>query len=233
MIIIISLILAIAPALLLVYYYYRQDRKKPEPKGLIIRIFLIGILSTFPILILELILSSLKGLFGGHPLLLAFFEGFIIAACCEEYIKYLVVKRYVYHDIHFDEEVDGIVYAVVASLGFACLENVIFVLDTNLATALVRAVTSVPLHALASGMMGYYIGCAKFAVTPEEERSLLTKGVLVAIVIHGVYDFILLAQPIFGRTSSLAIVILLFFVFLGLKEKIKYALATDTMMHRS
>jgi protease PrsW len=231
--VIISFILAVVPALFILRYYYKQDKKKPEPKGVVFKLFFMGMLGTIPILFLEALVSQFKGLFVWHPLALAFFEAFVVAALCEEYIKYSIVKKYAYHDIHFDEEMDGIVYAVVASLGFACVENIIFVINHNFAVALVRGFTSVPLHALAAGLMGYYIGCAKFADSRKAEKLFFFKGLAIAILIHGLYDFIIFSQPVFGEASTLAIFILLFFTFKDLKGKIKKAVIEDAFMQRS
>jgi RsiW-degrading membrane proteinase PrsW (M82 family) len=192
-----------------------------------------GVLGTLPILLLELGMSQLKALFVWHPLATAFFEAFIVAAFCEEYIKYRIVKKYVYYDVHFDEAMDGIVYTVVASLGFACVENVVFVLKHDIGVALIRGFTSIPLHALAAGLMGYYIGRAKFADSSSAERAFFLKGLTFAILVHGLYDFIIFSRPVFGEASGLGIFILLYFSFKGLKEKIKATVTEDSLLLRS
>jgi RsiW-degrading membrane proteinase PrsW (M82 family) len=140
-----------------------------------------------------------------------------------------VVEYFAYHKDAFDEVMDGVVYTVVASLGFACMENILYVLPGGPLTALVRAFTAIPLHAFASGLMGYYIGRAKFAATPRQERALIRTGLIVAVVIHGTYDFLLFASGsgLIGRWWSLGIVPLLFATLLALRSRVRRAKADD------
>jgi RsiW-degrading membrane proteinase PrsW (M82 family) len=228
----IPIILAIVPALLLVWYYYRQDKQKPEPKSLITKTFLLGIVATLPVIIIELLVTSLQGFFSWFPLLYYFFKAFIVAALCEEAFKLLIVKKYVYNNIHFDEIMDGIVYTIVASLGFACMENILYVIGGGLSVAILRAFTAVPMHAVASGMMGYYVGKAKFADGKDQERSFLYKGLWIAIVIHGLYDFFIFIIPISHPFVGLAIFPLLIWTFIKLRGKIKSAIAEDVKAGR-
>jgi len=218
---------AVVPTLLLVWYYYRQDKRKPEPKGLITGIFLLGIVVTFPVIVVEVLLGNFERVLSQIPVVYHFFRAFVVAALCEEWFKLLIVKHVAYRTVHFDEIMDGIVYTVTASLGFACLENILYVLDGGIQLALLRAFTAVPMHALASGMMGYYVGRAKFAADPDRERSLFRKGLWSAIVIHGLYDFILFASPGFIPLLSFSIFPLLIIVFFMLRKKVKLAIAED------
>ncbi|MCP4134968.1 MAG: PrsW family intramembrane metalloprotease [bacterium] len=233
--ILISLPMAAAPALLLVWYYYRQDREKPEPKGLVIKIFLLGIVSIVPAMLLEMLVQFLGSTLDNFPVLVNLFRAFIVAGLCEELVKLLVVKQFVYNKIEFDEVMDGIVYTIVASLGFACFENVLFVINGGLPVAIMRSFTAVPMHALASGMMGFYIGKAKFAGTKKEEISFMMRGLIIAVLIHGLYDFVLFIEPFLasvfseeiGVFVSLTIFPLMIFVFFILKGKIKSAITED------
>lgn len=218
---------AVIPTLLLVWYYYRQDKRKPEPKGLIMIVFGLGIVVTIPVIVVELLLGSFEWIVQEIPLLYHFLRAFVVAALCEEWFKMLVVKHAAYRNVHFDEIMDGIVYTITASLGFACLENILYVLDGGLQVALLRAVTAVPMHALASGMMGYYIGQAKFAADPAREKALFRKGLWAAVFIHGLYDFILFASPEMYPLLSLSIFPLLLVVFITMRKKIKLAIAAD------
>jgi len=168
----ISFVMAVIPSVLLVCYYYRQDNKKPEPKGLVIKIFILGIVCVIPVIFLESLACLFNRMFAWSPVLFNMVRAFIVAGFCEEFIKLRVVKIYAYNDIHFDEVMDGIVYTVVASLGFACIENIIYVMSTNLQVAVFRAVTAVPMHAVCSGLMGYYIGKAKFCRIRERGEYL-------------------------------------------------------------
>jgi RsiW-degrading membrane proteinase PrsW (M82 family) len=223
----ISFLLAAAPAFILLRYYYRQDRERPEPKGLVVRIFLLGIVATFVAIPLELLMSVFQGLFADFPLLTALFKAFVVAALVEEYLKLTIVRVFAYRNRNFDEIMDGVVYTVVASLGFACMENILYVMGGTIGTALTRAVTAIPLHATASGLMGYYVGRAKFAPSPRMEIALIKRGLRVAIFVHGTYDFLLFAVPVFGTLPLLGLIPLLLGAFLTLRSRIRIALAED------
>ncbi|MCD4780976.1 MAG: PrsW family intramembrane metalloprotease [Candidatus Omnitrophica bacterium] len=221
--ILMSFVMAAVPSLLLTVYFYRQDKRSPEPKRLILKIFLLGVIFTFPVYILETIISRTNIYFSISPFLFYFFEAFVVAGLCEEYIKLGIVKRYVYHDRHFNEVMDGIVYAVVASLGFACMENILYVLNGTWRTALARAFTAVPMHAVCSGMMGYYVGLAKFATTKKREEFLISRGFWQAVLIHGTYNLLLFVSPMPGLIYSLCVVMYLFCTFLKLKDRMRRA----------
>lgn len=233
MYVLISFAMAVAPALYLVRYFYKKDINRPEPKGLIVKIFLLGVASTIVALVLELLVARLGGRFIRSELTMHLFRAFVVAGFCEEYIKLRVVKRFAYNQPAFDEVMDGIVYTVVASLGFACLENILYVLGSGISTALLRAFTAVPMHAFMSGIMGYFIGRAKFARTKTRERLLLAAGLLIAVALHGAYDFLLFAAPTRGMHLALGILPLLVAAFIVLKLLIRSATAEDARAGRA
>lgn len=232
--VLISFLSAVIPAIALLVYYYKQDKAKPEPKGLVIKIFILGILSIIPVILVELFISSAEPILEPIPFMLPFFSAFIVAGLVEESFKFLIVKKFAFNKDPFDEHMDGIVYTVAASMGFACLENVIYVLNTNISTALIRAVTAVPLHAFASGIMGFYIGKAKFASSELEQDRLFRKGLISAIFIHGSYNFFLMAAPDMaeyfgdaGALSSFLIVPIIIYAFIKLRQLVKAAISSD------
>jgi RsiW-degrading membrane proteinase PrsW (M82 family) len=224
----IPLVMAVAPSIFLVCYYYKQDIKKPEPKHLVIRIFLFGIAFTIPAIVLEIFFDEIFVFVMKDSIIHDLLKAFIVAAFIEELIKLLIVKWFAYNHVHFDEVMDGIVYTIMASLGFACLENIIYVIDGGFTIAFVRAITAVPMHAVASGMMGYYIGKAKFSENKTEENSLISKGLWYAVLIHGIYDFLLFASPRFGLIFASGVFPLIIITFFILKEKISLAIAEDS-----
>lgn len=230
--------MAVIPALFLVRYFYKKDNLKPEPKGLIRKIFLLGILSTIPAIILELLVTNFKDLFTSNPIIVIAFEAFIVAGLCEEWIKYKVVYHFAYKRSEFDEIMDGIVYTVVASLGFACMENVLYVINGGINVALMRAFTAVPMHAFTSGIMGYYIGQAKF--DEANKKKYFRKGLIIAILIHGFYNFLLLGSPVFsklwGETAggliALGVIPLLIILFIHIKKLMIRAKESDRLAGR-
>jgi hypothetical protein len=128
-----------------------------------------------------------------------FLDAFLIAACTEETLKLACVLLYLWRKPHFDEVMDGILYTAAASLGFALLENILYA-GGNLAIGILRALTAVPMHALASGLMGYFVGRARFA--RGAAAPWLAGGLAVAVAIHGFYDWALMSQGGFGIAPS-------------------------------
>ena len=190
--------LAFAPGIFWLWYFYRKDKLEPEPRGLVIRMFFFGMLATIPAIILELPFKK--------PELLLLV---IAAPVAEELCKFLTVRWTIYKNNNFDEPMDGIVYGAATALGFASAENVFYLLgayfspeeifpganpDQALWTVFsVRALLSVPGHALFGAVWGYALGWAKFS-EPKHGRKLVVRGLLLAIVLHGVFNF-LLVQP--------------------------------------
>ena len=208
--IIVNIVLALVPSLLLLLYFYRRDRQKREPISLVWKIFAIGCLSVVPAGIIELVLDAFSGYFAG-PLLI-FIRAFIIAALVEESLKLSVVHFFVYNRKEFDEVVDGIVYTISASLGFAFFENMLYSFGPP-ATLVIRGITAVPLHAIASGIMGYYIGISKMGGV-----SMIGKGLFYAVLIHGLYDYFLFTGTIIAFLV-IPLLIICWFILRNLTNK--------------
>lgn len=88
---------------------------------------------------------------------------------------------------------DGITYCIIASMGFAILENIVYTLQYGWQTGVMRAFTAVPAHALFSGIMGHYMGIAKFTKDPILAKKLMRRGLIAGIFFHGLYDFLLMS----------------------------------------
>lgn len=233
MYILISLIMALAPAFFLLWYFNRQDKAKPEPKGMILKIFLWGVFIIIPAIIIEIVIDNFYStLFAASPLLYITAKSFIVAGLIEEGLKLWVVLQFAYKNVNFDEAMDGIVYAIVASLGFAAFENVIYVMGHGIEIALLRAFTSVPLHAIAAGIMGYFIGQARFAENSQIEIKLILRGLIYAVLIHGLYDFLIFGNEIFGFYPALLNIPLLIGGFIYLRHLIKLAISDDKIAGR-
>jgi len=181
--------LAVAPGIFWMFYFYLKDRFEPEPPALVGSTFLLGGLAVIPVALLEHLSLYLVPMF-----LLAIAIGPLI----EELAKFLVVRWFAYGDPEFDESMDGIIYAVAAALGFATLENVLYVatsafmsLPLGLGVAAVRAILSVPAHAVISLSWGAALGWAKF-MPPWQGRLLVLAGFLLAVILHGVFNFMVM-----------------------------------------
>lgn len=212
--ILLSLLIALAPGIFLIWYFNHRDRYEPEPKKMIIKIFLFGALMVIPAALLEtLIVSIINNVAEGLSNIII--VSFLVVAPIEESLKYLTVRKWIYDSLEFDEVMDGIVYTVSASLGFATLENVFYVLTMGHAVGVARAFLTVPGHALFGALMGYYLGQAKF--NPEKESQLILKGLCYAILCHGLYDFLVLTRSAF----SALVVLLLITLALWIRQQLK------------
>jgi len=120
----------------------------------------------------------------------AAWTAFLHAAIPEEFYKLVVLMTFCWFSRHFDEPFDGIVYGATVSLGFATLENVLYVSQGGLVVAILRAVTAVPGHAFCGVVMGYFVGRAKFASTGR--TWIIMQGFVLAVVMHGLYDLFLM-----------------------------------------
>lgn len=185
---------AVIPPLILLYIIYRMDKLEREPRNLLFSLFLRGVIAMVPILILELIGDSVIGIFSWSEMLYLFFAYFIIPGFIEEGVKYQVLVRRIWNDPNFNYTFDAIVYAVFVSLGFAAVENIMYVLTSGFSTAVVRAIFSIPGHAMFGVVMGAGLAKAKRLEVqgdfPGAEKAKNHAWILAA-VLHGFYDFLL------------------------------------------
>jgi RsiW-degrading membrane proteinase PrsW (M82 family) len=180
--------LAFAPGLFWLWYFYRRDILEPEPAWLIARTFLLGLFITFPVSIIEGVVSL-----AGFPDVFLVVVG---APIIEELGKFVVVWFTMYPNREFDEPVDGIEYAAAAALGFASIENARYIVLAYLSspvsaidTYVFRAFFSVPAHALISSTWGYALGRAKFSGRGRSSGVILW-GIIAAITLHGIFNLL-------------------------------------------
>lgn len=185
------ILLAVAPGILLMAYFFRRDQHEPEPPRKVFKVMLFGALAAIPAVIMELVGEKLMPSIDNGGVADIAVKMFLIVALSEELCKLGVVKWVIYHDPEMDEPFDGIVYCVAASLGFAILENILYVLQGGVVIGIMRALLSIPAHALFAVFMGFYVGLSKFAPTPAKRRALIWRGLYVATFSHGLYDFVL------------------------------------------
>jgi len=207
-----SLILAaIAPAFIVIIYIYVKDKYEKEPKQVMFYSFLLGaIVSVLISTILYVFFDYLLPLPDDNNILQLFIKAFFVVALIEEFSKYVIVRYFSQPKKAFNEPFDGIVYAVMVSMGFALVENLFYVFQGGLEVALVRAFTAVPAHATFGVLMGYFMGKAKFNGKRIADNLI---GLSLAILFHGAYDFFLFIKFIPGiwiaAFISLTIAILL------------------------
>ena len=184
------LLASLAPVFVILFYIYFRDKYEREPLGLLIKALLLGIIIVIPVIFMErllLILMPPAGKVGE-----AAYHAFVVAGMTEELFKFLALYLLVWKSPSFNEKFDGIVYAVFVALGFAGVENVIYVLEGGMQTAITRALTAVPAHAIFGITMGYYLGIAH--MYKELRGNYLARALLVPVILHGIYDFILMVE---------------------------------------
>lgn len=141
-------VLAVAPVFTIILYVYFQDLYEKEPKRLLFLSFIFGaILSIFIVFVLYLFTGRLIPITDKFSFWQQFIQAFFVVALAEEFSKYVIVKYYAQPKKAFNEPYDGIIYAVIVSMGFACTENILYVLEAGYETAILRAFTAVPAHA--------------------------------------------------------------------------------------
>ncbi len=212
-----QLMLAILPGLAIAWFIYRMDKYEREKFFPLTFSFFLGMLITLPIMEAQKWFYYM-GWEQTQSLLPAIFVSFILVSLTEESVKFLALLFATAHKRYFNEPLDGIVYAVMISMGFATLENIYYALEFGMPTTALRALTAVPAHAVFATMMGYYVGKAVFR--PHEKKRLLLRGWIVAFAVHGIYDFFII-QEIYDALALLAILTLsisLFFAFRLIRE---------------
>jgi len=185
--------MAVAPTLICLVYMYIRDKYEREPWRMLATGIVVGTIITFPIMqgqgFVARFMPLAIGQFGE-----AVFTSFAIAGFVEEAFKFIALYLLVWRSRELNEPVDGIVYAVFISLGFAGVENVLYVFNPQLggwSTALMRAVVSVPAHGLFGIIMGYHFAIARFE--PHSKNLRIFMAFFAAWVAHGVYNTILLS----------------------------------------
>jgi RsiW-degrading membrane proteinase PrsW (M82 family) len=201
------IIIALAPVFVIATYIYIRDKYEREPIRLLLISLVVGCVITIPVSIIEgLLMAGGQGLVG---LASAAWSAFVVAAFTEELFKLLALYLLIWRNRHFNEKFDGIVYATFISLGFAGIENILYVSDGGISVGITRAFTAVPAHALFGIIMGYQFGLARFY--PNERSWRLFLAFLMPILLHGIYDFILMSNH-----ASLLFVFIPFLIFLWL-----------------
>lgn len=182
--ILVSLLAALVPAFLLLRYFIKKD-KYPEPTRLLVNTFVLGCLIVIPVVLMALPLMGFVES-QSDPFTRSILQAFALAAIPEEAMKFWVVWFYCARKSDFDEPMDGFVYGATASLGFAALENVLYVMTGGLEVAVARALTAVPAHAFFGAIMGYYVSQAIFGKGGRAKNAFL--ALFVPILLHGLYD---------------------------------------------
>ncbi len=192
------LVTAFLPVAILAAFILCKDRAQPEPPQQLLKAFVLGGLSVIPALAFVALLAVL----GLVPAAVqtpgqAVLSAFCAAAIPEEGAKLLMLWLLLRRNPWFDERVDGIVYAVCLSLGFAAVENLLYLIDHAeqlMQVGVARALFAIPGHFCDGVLMGYYYSLAAFVARGRIRRRLLT--FLAPVLAHGLYDSFLFVADV-------------------------------------
>lgn len=209
-------LITILPVILLLWFVYKRDYIAKEPVGLLVLLFAVGCLSTFPATVME---SLLMVGCPDVPVLSGLYRGFVVAGFSEELCKLVLLAMVVWRGRNFNEYFDGIVYAVFVSMGFACVENFLYVFGQasygeSLSTGLMRALLAVPAHFLFAVTMGYHLSFAKFDSLAKWKH--LFYALFIPVLLHGTYDALLMIPETLNM-PIIATALFVLFVFFDIK----------------
>lgn len=205
------LALAIIPGLLIIIYVYAKDKVEKEPIPLIIKLVVLGALSCIVAGTAESGLAQVYPQYPKGTLEYALITSFGLAALCEEIVKYLAMRIGSWRYKGFNYRFDGIVYGVSAAVGFAVLENIMYVAQYGLPTAITRAFMAVPLHAFCGVFMGvFYSYTKKAAIQGKSGFKSFILSLIVPMLIHGIYDTLAFLGTEEATYALLGFVVLLY-----------------------
>ena len=222
---IILLAAAVLPAAFLLYRVYKMDTIEKEPWSILRKLLLWGALSGIPAALVESLLTGVvQNLLEEGTLLYNFVFGFIVAALVEERFKFFFLYKFTFKNPAFNYRFDGVVYAVFVSMGFAILENVLYVFQGGLGVALSRALLALPLHAACGVYMGIAYGQQKVnSLYKSASFGSVARACLpVPILIHGFYDscaFSAENYPIFLLVFVVFVILMFLMVYRSLKRE--------------
>jgi RsiW-degrading membrane proteinase PrsW (M82 family) len=200
-----GVLIAIIPAAVWLFFFYRRDRLEPEPKHMVFRLFLLGALlaSAVGMPVLDNLFAIPDWLYSS-PVWAHLLGSFLLVGFVQEFLVYTAVRFTVYSSQEFDEATDGIVYATAAGIGYATLQNIVFVIASGgvaLGTGSVYIVLNTLAHASFAGVIGYFLGRQKF-----EERPLwwMPVGLTAAAALNASFFYFrgTLTQASFGAAAN-------------------------------
>jgi RsiW-degrading membrane proteinase PrsW (M82 family) len=193
----IIIIVALLPSVLLWGYIWKSDEKK-EPTSWLAKATRYGFFICFPVALVEWLINSILFYPDGNPttLLGTTAEAFFVAAIPEESFKLLALWLVLRKNPYFDEHFDGIVYAVCVGLGFAALENLLYLfgnMENWVSVAILRSLLTVPGHYAFAILMGYYYSKYHFVDHSRKTAALI---IVAPVLVHGLYDALLMTSEI-------------------------------------
>lgn len=216
-------VISLVPALGWAWFFREQDIYEKEPPRLLLLCFFAGMLAVLPAILLE---EPFRGLMEQGSIGERLVTAFLVVGLGEEALKLLAVYLSVYTRDDFNEAIDGMIYSIMAALGFAAVENLLYTITFGIQVAPARALVSSLAHSAFSGLAGYHLGVAKF--TRGQARWQIANGLVTAAFLHGLYNTLLMFELI----SPLGIIALLAGLYWWVFARFKAAIALSPFRHR-
>lgn len=225
------LILALLPIVCFGGWIYYKDRYEKEPVIKLFKYFLMGILVSIITIFIESYLSKFNNLSGIESNI---YTAFFVVALTEEGVKSIILIPTLLREKDFNEKLDGIIYSIILSLGFATVENIIYLMkeriDLSFGLGITRGLISIPSHIMFAITMGYYISKYKFTKDNDKKNKYLFYAVIIPVLFHGVFDFILM---IGYRWAIIVFIVYIIFLWkINLDKLDKYSLYSKIRFHR-
>ena len=220
-----SFFITLIPIITIGYYFYKNDTIK-EPKKLLRKLFISGIISAFIVIFISffgiIIFPTFSDIQKITNYFILFLYCFIFVSLIEELSKFIMIYYISYNNKEFDQAFDIILYSVYVGLGFAFFENIIYSLgsDIQFITIILRCITAIPAHVCFQTIMGYHLYMSKI----NNKKKELLLSLLIPIIFHGTYDLFVFSQNYLLYT--LFIFLLLFMIIYSL-SKVKKLLDID------
>jgi RsiW-degrading membrane proteinase PrsW (M82 family) len=188
------LLYGIAPVAIILFYIYFRDKYEKEPLLMLLKALGLGAIIVIPVMGMEYFLKGYESYFIHSSRLHALYTSTVVAGFSEELFKFLAFFWLIRKSKEYNERFDGIVYATFVSLGFAMVENINYLYTYGIEIHWNRAIFSVPAHAFFGISMGYYFSMAKFSTGKRSKTIFYIYSFLFPLLLHGAYDFILMAD---------------------------------------
>jgi protease PrsW len=217
-----SLSLAVTPIFIIIVFVYFQDKYSREPTLTLFIAFILGIVSVLPAMLIESIYTLIFNFNSGINLPTTILYSFFGVGLTEELSKFLFLRWYIYKNKNFSEPMDGVVYAVMVSMGFAAIENVLYVIMSSdpIFTAISRSLSAVPAHACFGVIMGLYFGLSRFTYSGKRFRYHLL-SVALATLAHGFYNLFLFIGCKYCPLLTLLVLIICVIISLKIISRFK------------
>jgi protease PrsW len=224
--------LAIAPGVAVCLFIFSLNRLGKASMRYLVMAFLLGAAATLPALAAQLLAVDVRIEPWRHSIPSYIWYAFAVVAFSEEGSKFLVLRLYAYPKKVFREPFDGVIFSVMIGMGFATVENIEYVRQFGLETGVSRFFLAIPAHASFAVLMGYPVGRAKFERQRQRKAGLLLKGLAMAVLFHGSFDFFLFLQQSREATKYLSTGVLSFGSFATFYIAVRLALRALRMHQR-